>query len=122
MAVRHLSPNVFFVDLPLNESQIVNELENINKIISDRNDCDVIIDFTRVEVIISSSISNLMILRDMLHNYGHRLVLCNVNPVTKCIFTVAGIADIFDFADDKSDALASLANVPNSAPQSDNTN
>jgi len=47
-------------------------------------------------------------LRKLLGDCGHRLVFCNVAIATKGIFIVTGIDGIFEFADDKFVALASL--------------
>ena len=69
---------------------------------------DVVIDFSIVEVLSSSSLSNLLILRGMLEERGRSLVLCNVSVITKCIFRVAGLDEVFDFADDKPTAVAAV--------------
>ena len=42
----------------------------------------------------------------MVQNSGHRLIFCNVATVTKCIFVVAGLNEVFEFADNQSKALA----------------
>jgi anti-anti-sigma regulatory factor len=81
------------------------ELKNLNEVISDKSQCDVIIDFAGVEIINSWNISNLLILRDMLEKAGRKLVLCNVNTATKCIFVVAGLSETFVFAKNRSAAL-----------------
>jgi anti-anti-sigma factor len=106
MGIQNFSKNVLFVDLPSNASQIENELKNLNETVSTRNDCDVVIDFFRVEIITSSSISNLMILRKLMQEHERQLILCNVAVMTKYIFTVAGLDKIFDFVDDRFAALA----------------
>jgi len=106
MDTQNVPEDVIVVDLPSQEPQIANKLKSINEIVSNRADCNVIIDFDGVEIITSSSISNLIILHKFLHEHGHKLILCNIAFVTKCIFTVAGLDSIFDFADDTSAALA----------------
>jgi anti-anti-sigma factor len=108
MGIQNFSKNVLFVDLPSNALQIENELKNLNEIVSTRSDCDVVIDFFRVEIITSSSISNLMILRKLMKEHGRQLILCSVSAPTKGIFTVAGIDAIFEFANDKYAALAAM--------------
>ena len=72
--------------------------------------CDVIIDFSKVEIINSSNISNLLILRGLLQDKGRRLIICCMSTVTRCIFVVAGLADIFVFIDDKYVALEAVKN------------
>jgi len=108
MGIQDLSQNVLLVDLPFGEPQIADELKNLNEIVSNRNDCDVIIDFFRAEMITSSSINNLIILRGLLHERGRQLLLCNVAVVTSYIFTVAGLNGLFDFVDDRHAALKEI--------------
>ena len=108
MAIQNISDDVLLVELPFKEPQIANELITVNERVSDNPNFDVIIDFSKVEIITSSSIGNLIILHNLLHRQGRRLILYNVAPVTRCIFVVAGLKDIFDFADDKSTALSSM--------------
>ena len=108
MGIKNLSKDVLFVELPSNSPHIARELKAVNEAISKEGDRDVIIDFTGVEIINSANISNLLILHNLLQNSGHRLVLCNVATVTKCIFVVAGLNEVFEFADDSSSALATV--------------
>jgi anti-anti-sigma regulatory factor len=106
MGIQNFSEDVILADLPCKEPQIANELKSLNEIVSTRSDCDVVIDFFRVELITSSSLSNLIILRNFLQEHGRQLILCNVAIVTKYIFMVADLDKIFDFVDDHSTALA----------------
>jgi anti-anti-sigma regulatory factor len=41
----------------------------------------------------------------MLEKAGRKLVLCNINTATRCIFVVAGLSETFVFAKDRSAAL-----------------
>ena len=107
MAIEILSDETILVALP-KEPQLRYELETINETISSHGDYNVIIDFTRVEILTSSSISNLMILRDLQSRRSRKLILCNVSLPTKGIFNVAGLEGLFDFAEDKFAALAKL--------------
>ncbi|MFA5251425.1 MAG: STAS domain-containing protein [Phycisphaerae bacterium] len=108
MTIQNFSKNVLFVDLPSQEPQIGTELKSLNEIISTRSDCDVAIDFFRVEIINSSSIGNLMILRSLMEEHERQLILCNVAVMTKYIFTVAGLDKIFDFVDDRLSAMTAM--------------
>jgi anti-anti-sigma factor len=108
MAIQNFSKNILFVDLPSKASQIENELKNLNEIVSTRSDCDVVIDFFRVEIITSSGISNLMILRKLMQEHDRQLILCNVSIMTKYIFTVTGLDKLFDFVDDRFTAMAAV--------------
>jgi len=108
MSIQNFSEDVLFVDLPFKEPHIGEELKAVNEIVANRSDCDVVVDFFRVEIIASSSISNLIILRRLLHEHGRQLILCNVSIITKYIFTVAGLDEIFDFVDDHFAALVTV--------------
>ena len=108
MSIQHPPENLIVVDLPSRELQIADELRGLNEAIGEKADCDVVIDFSMVEVMTSSSLSNLLILHNMLGKQGRRLVLCNVSVITKCIFKVAGLDEVFDFAQDKATAVAEI--------------
>jgi anti-anti-sigma factor len=108
MGIQSLSEDVLVVELPSKEPDIADELKTVNETVSKKHDCDVIIDFSGVEIITSSSLSNLLILRNLLSDHERRLVLCNLAVVTKCIFTVAGLNDVFEFVNDQPTALAAV--------------
>ena len=108
MGIKNLSKDVLLVELPSKSPKIAAELKAVNEAVSKRGDCDVIVDFSRVEIINSSNISNLLILRNMQIGCGRRLILCNVATVTKCIFVVAGLNEVFDFAKDITSAMATV--------------
>jgi anti-anti-sigma regulatory factor len=105
MGIRNLSENIIVVELPSDRSERADELKTLNEIISDKCQCDVIIDFCKVEIINSWNISNLLILRGMMEQAGRKLILCNVSTVTKCIFAVAGLSEVLVFANTRSAAL-----------------
>jgi anti-anti-sigma factor len=95
------------VNLP-GEPQMGNELMTVTEIVRNRGDCDVVIDFTDVDIITSSSLSKLLKLRKILSDNDHKLVFCSVALATKRIFLVTGLEKISKFADDKFMALESL--------------
>ena len=107
MGIENLSDDVLLVVLP-KEPELRRELAAVNETVTHRSDCNVIVDFSGVEIVTSSSISNLIILRKSLSERGHRLFLCNVAFVTKCIFRIAGLSSFFDFVDDVPAALAAI--------------
>ena len=109
MGIRNLSENIIIAELSSDGPERANELKNLNEKISENRQYDVIVDFFKVEIINSWNISNLLILRGMLEEAGRKLILCNISTVTRCIFVVAGLSEIFVFADDKSAALAAIA-------------
>jgi anti-anti-sigma factor len=108
MGIRNISENIILVDLPSDRSERADELKNLNETVSDKCQCDVIVDFSKVEIINSWNISNLLILRSMMEQAGRKLILCSVSTVTKCIFAVAGLSEVLVFAENRSAALEVL--------------
>ena len=110
MGIQNWSENIVLVDLP-QEPEMGDELKAVTEIIRDRGDCDMVVDFSCVDIVTSSSLSKLLKLRKLVGDCGHRLVFCSVAPATKGIFTVTGLDGVFEVADDKFVALASLQMV-----------
>jgi anti-anti-sigma factor len=110
MGIQNWSEDIILVDLP-QEPEMGDELKTVTGMVRDRGDCDVVIDFSSVDIITSSSLSKLLKLRKMLSDCGHRLIFCTVAAATKGIFTVTGLDGIFEIAEDKFVALASLQMV-----------
>ncbi len=110
MGIQDWSEDVLLVDLQP-EPEMGDELKTVTEMVRNRGDCDVVVDFANVDIVTSSSLSKLLKLRKMLADCGHRLVFCGVAPATRGIFTVTGLESIFEFADDKFIALASLQMV-----------
>jgi anti-anti-sigma factor len=107
MGFQNWSDDVILVDLP-REPRMRSELKTLIEIVRDRGDCDVVVDFTGVDIMTSTSISGLLRLRKLLADCGHRLIFCNVLPATRGVFSVVGLEEVFEFADDKFNALAAL--------------
>ncbi len=107
MGIQNWSDEVILVDLP-QEPQMADELVAVTQMVRDRGDCDVVVDFSEVDIITSSSLSKLLKLRKLLGDCQHKLVFSSVAPATKGIFAITGLEEVFDFADDKFVALASL--------------
>jgi anti-anti-sigma factor len=110
MGIQNWSDEIILVDLP-QEPEIGDELNAVTEMVRDRGDCDVVIDFSRVDIVTSSSLSKLLKLRKLLVDCGHRFVFCSVAAATKGIFTVTGLDGIFEIAEDKFVALAGLQMV-----------
>lgn len=110
MGIQNWSEDVVLVDLP-SEPDLGEEIRTVTEQVRDRGDCDVVMDFSKVDIVTSSSLSKMLKLRKMLGDCGHRLIFCSVAPATKGIFTVTGLDGIFEIADDKFVALASLQMV-----------
>ncbi len=111
MGIQDLAENVILVDAPA-EPGLNEELKNTTEVVRERGNCDVVIDFSHVDIVTSSSLSKLLKLRKLLIDCDHRLVLCNVAAATKGIFSITALDGIFEMVEDQFAALASLGNQP----------
>jgi anti-anti-sigma factor len=110
MGIQDWSEDIILVDVP-QEPEMGEEIKTVTEMVRDRGNCDVVMDFASVDIVTSSSLSKLLKLRKLLADCGHQLVFCSVAAATKGIFIVTGLDGIFEFADDKFVALASLQMV-----------
>ena len=110
MVNENFSQRTVLVDLAP-EPEMCDELETVSETLCARGDCDVVVDFSNADIVTASSLSKLLKLRKLMGHCGHRLVFCSVAPATKGIFTVTGLDGVFELADDKFVALASLQMV-----------
>jgi len=108
MAIQNIAKQVILVTLPDKGQQIIEELESVNEVADSIENCDVIIDFSNVEILTSVGINNLIALRDLLHKRGHWLILCAVPFRIKEVFKVSGLDVVFRFADGKEAAIATI--------------
>jgi anti-anti-sigma factor len=108
MEFQNLHNNIILAKLASSEMRISDELKELNEKISQKKDCDLVLDFSNVEIINSSNISNLLILRGILEKNGHNLFLCHVKMITRCIFVVAGLTELFIFIDNTEEAIKSV--------------
>lgn len=115
MPIHNISENIIFVVLPA-EPQLGDELKSVNEMLSNKCDSDVILDFSRVEVVTSPNIANLLILRDWVRWCKNKVILCNVALPTKCMFTKLGLDTVFDYADDQFTALESIERAKSQRP------
>ena len=107
MAIQNWSEDVILVDLP-NEPELAEELDAVTEMVRDRGDCDVVMDFSGIDIITSSSISRLLKLRKLTTDCGCKLIFCGVAAATRGIFTVTGLDEVFEFVQDKFLALTEL--------------
>ncbi len=105
MGIEDWSENTILVDLP-QEPETGDELKTVTEMVRKRSNCDVVVDFSRLDILTSGTIAKLLALRKALADCGHRLTLCSVSAATKGIFTITGLDHAFEFADDKFGALA----------------
>lgn len=104
MAVENFTKNVMLVT-PDKEPHLSEEIEGVSRVIREGAACDVVLDFSNVRIVRSSSLCSLLLLRSVLEERGRRLIFCNVGFLTRCIFNVVGLDKIFTFADDKTTAV-----------------
>ena len=102
-----IEPDVLCASLPA-EPRVQPELALLRKHLSEREPSHLILDLSRVEIISSPGIGGLLLLRQMQAERGSRLLLCNVALATKCILRVVGLDSVFDYAEDKAQALRAL--------------
>ena len=111
MGIQDLAENVVLVNAPA-EPSLNEELKNVTEVVRERGNCDVVIDFSQVDIVTSSSLSKLLKLRKVLIDCGHELVFCNVAHATKGIFSITALDGIFEMVEDQFAALAALGNQP----------
>jgi len=107
MGIQQWSEDTILVELAP-EPEMVEDLETIMGIVSERDECNVVIDFGCIETITSSNLSRLLQLRKLLGDCRNRLIFCSVTPTIKGVFAVTGLDKVFELADDKFFALATL--------------
>lgn len=109
MAICNYSQGVIIVELP-SEPGIRGELDTLMEVLRCGADTDVIIDFEKVDIMTSLTLSGFLKVREIVLVAGRRLIFINVSSITKDIFKVTCFDDIFEFAADKDQALAQLKN------------
>ena len=107
MSIERWSDNIVLVNLA-KEPQLGEELQMVTAIIADEKDCDVVVDYSDVEILTSSSIAKMLKLRKVIKDAGRNLLLSAVSRRTREVFVVTGIDSVFEFVDDKTIALASM--------------
>jgi anti-anti-sigma regulatory factor len=104
MGIQNFSEDVLLIILP-KQPQHGYEIEIINKLLSDSVDFDVLVDFSKVEILTSGSICGLILLDKLLKRSGHKLAFFNIPSAIKQIFVRTGLHAVFDLADDEFDAI-----------------
>ncbi len=108
MEIRDLSENILLVEAPP-EPGLNEDLGKTIDAVRERGDCcDVIVDFSHVDIVTSSSLSKLLKLRKLLMDDNHTLILCSVSRATKGIFSVTALDSIFTIVSDKTAAVEEI--------------
>ena len=110
MAIQNYSSDIILVTLS-SEPKLRRELAGLNEILSTRGVKDVIVDFELVDILSSAAITNLLILHKLTLQAGHRLVLCSIGMGPRCIFRIAGLSEVFEFAETREAAADSILSV-----------
>ena len=112
MAISNYSQGIIIVELPP-EPNIRAELDKLMEILNAGADNDVIIDFSKVDIMTSMTLSGFLKVREIISEAGRRLIFVNISAITKDIFKVTCFDGIFEFADDKNQALTDLTAAQN---------
>ena len=109
MGIQDLTENILLLEASP-EPSLNEDLANVMDMVRERGDCcDVVIDFSRVDIVTSSSLSKMLKLRKILMDCNHSLLLCSVARATKGIFSVTALDSVFTMAADRSSALHEIA-------------
>ena len=106
MSTERWSEDVILVDLPEDLTKH-RELQTVTAMLRDGCVCDVVVDFSRVQAVGGAWLTQLQKIQRLVHEGGHRLILCDVAPAMRGVFTIAHIDDLFEFVDDRFTALVS---------------
>ena len=93
---------------PSGKADIESGLQEALELVRKRGDCNVIVDCAALDILNSHHLTSLLRIQKLLHDCGHQLVLCCVREVTQRILSVTGLTEVFDIADDRSDAMVVL--------------
>jgi len=110
VAIQNLSENVVLITLP-EQPQRGDELEKVKRVLSEELNLNVVVDFSRVQMLTSEILCGLITLDRTLREFGRQLVLCNVPSKIKNILFPhktlywKGLTTVFEFAKDEWAAL-----------------
>lgn len=107
MSIENWSEQIVLVRLQ-QEPDLGDEIQAVGEIVVERDTCDVVVDFSDVDILTSSSIAKLLRLRKLLHDNQRQLLLSSVGPETRSIFKITGLDSVFTFTNDQFTALACL--------------
>ena len=83
------------------EPDLGDELRAITEMVADDVNSNVIVDFVCVDIIRSSSLTEMLKLRQLLVARGRRIVLCNIHPLTQSIMEITELNRVFSIVADK---------------------
>jgi anti-anti-sigma factor len=106
MPIEKWSDQVSVIHLA-DDPQFTDDLTAIEQLAATQKSAAVL-DFSGVDMITSSNIARLLLLRKRMKGSEGRLVLCNLNTQLWGALLVTGLDQIFDFSDNVTTALATL--------------
>ena len=107
MGIQNWSDEIILINLG-KEPQMGEELQTAIDLIEGSSCRDIVLDFSDVDIITSSSIAKMLKLRKELVARQSRLVFCSVSAQTMHLFKVVALDTVFEFAENQFVALASL--------------
>jgi len=116
MGIQNWSEGIILINLA-KEPQLGEELQTAIDITGDGQKRDVVLDFSDVEIITSSSIAKMLKLRKELHANESRLVFCSVSDQAMNLFKIVALDTVFEITENHFVALASLQMVSSGACQ-----
>jgi anti-anti-sigma factor len=87
---------------------LTQELAQLRENLAQEAGTHLVLDLGCVEIITSPCLGSLLALQHVLSQCGRRLILCNARLATRCIFRVAGLDSVFEFQNNRLDALKAL--------------
>jgi len=91
------------------EPNMGEQLEAIIQRVAQSIRSDLVLDFSNIDEVASTSIARLIQLQPKIEDDGGRMVLCHVSPAVRSILTAANLSRSFKFADDRRQARVELS-------------
>ena len=111
MGIQNWSEDIILVNLA-REPQMGEELQTVIQIVSESQAKNVVLDFSDIDIVTSSSIAKMLKLRKILVGCDRRLIFCSLSDQTMKLFKITALDSIFEFMDDQFVALAAAQMAP----------
>ena len=103
----NLTEQVFLITLP-SRPQASSDIERATRKITAATPRHVVFDNQQVQIISSSTISELLIIENHLHELNRQLVLCRVPEKIQALLISVGLQSLFQIANDSLEAFEML--------------
>jgi anti-anti-sigma factor len=107
MAMQNSMENILSITLSP-EPNTREELKSLIETVQHHDDYDVVIDFSRVDIVTSASFSGLIHLQELTNGTGCHLILCGLSPATRNLFDITGLTQVFEMCEGMSEAMVKL--------------